>query len=145
MDIFEHLKRDHRHVADLMHKISATANPAERRALFLDLREALLTHAKAEEATFYSTLAQNEELEDLIAEARDDHRLIERLLSDLDGIDAGSDAWTARFDELKETVEEHVEEEEHEIFDEARDLIDDDEAHELDQRMSSEEDQIRAT
>jgi hemerythrin superfamily protein len=145
MDIFEHLKKDHRHIADLMQRISVTANGGEKRAQFLDLREALLTHAKAEEATFYSTLAQNEELEDLIAEARDDHKLIERLLGDLDGIDVTSDAWMARFDELKETVEEHVEEEEHEIFDEARDLIDDDEAHELDQRMSSEEEQLRAT
>jgi hemerythrin superfamily protein len=146
MDIFEHLKTDHRKVADIMSRIQSASAADERVRLFGELKDELVRHSKAEDQTFYSFLERFEEMEDLIAEAREDHQMIDTLLSEIDSLSAdGSSAeeWTARFEELKECVEDHVDQEETEIFEEARELIDDNAANDLERRMAVNERQVQ--
>jgi hemerythrin superfamily protein len=145
MDIFTHLVNDHEKVASLMSGIESTTNPANRQALCTDLKEAVLTHSKAEEETFYARLEGVNAAQDLIAEARAEHQMVERLLHEIDGLDADSEDWMDRFMELKESIEDHVDQEETEIFDVARDVFDAGEAVRLDQQMQRAENRVHPT
>ena len=145
MDIFEHLKNDHRKVSALMTQIEQTDDEGERQTLFQDLKVAVIRHAKAEEATFYSFLDRYEEMEDLIAEAREDHQMVESLIHDIESLPATSVEWMTHFQELKESIDDHVDQEETEIFEEARMIIDGREADELERRMAKQEAQISTT
>jgi hemerythrin superfamily protein len=61
-----------------------------------------------------------EEGEDLITLAYEDHRAVKELIRQLKGLEPSSDQYRARFEELKEAVIDHVGEEEEVMFPEAK-------------------------
>jgi hemerythrin superfamily protein len=127
-DIFELLKNDHRDVKQLFDEIQGRAADDEvegdRLALFHELRVQLLAHAKAEARVVYSEFELHLELVQMILEAREEHGLVEHVLDEMDGMDAGDDVWLAKLKVLRDLVEHHVEEEEGEQFPAAKKVID---------------------
>jgi hemerythrin superfamily protein len=132
-DIYQVLSEEHRKVADVLGRLadSGAAQPAERVELFPALKQDLLLHAQAEEATFYRALREHADVRDDIREASDEHDQIEALLSELSSMDKTTALWGKKIIDLQNAVEHHVSEEEDEIFDAARDLFSDAEAREL--------------
>jgi len=121
--IFEQLTRDHRDVAILIKKIEKADDEETCMRLFAQVRTALLAHGQAEDEVLYAQLEDEAETEEMIAQARDQHQEVEDLLEELGEIEDGYE-WMERFDELKSSVEEHVKEEESELFPRARKLLD---------------------
>lgn len=126
MSIYEYLKHDHEEVKSLMNKIEAIGNEEseQRTELFNELKKKLILHAKSEEQAFYKPLRSFQETKDEVEHGKEEHEEAEDLLKELtDGSLKGA-AWQQKFLSLKEAVEHHIEEEEGEIFDDARKVLD---------------------
>jgi hemerythrin superfamily protein len=65
-----------------------------------------------------------EEGENIITLAYEDHKAVKELIEELKGLEATSDQYQSRFLELKEAVTDHVAEEEEVLFPEARLKVD---------------------
>lgn len=125
MNVLEVLKDDHATVERLFSTILSTtaADKARREELFHALKEAVLKHAHAEEKVFYAPLREKQQAHDMIEHGLDEHHTVEQLLQKMDGIPADSDDWVDTLESIHDKIKDHVEEEEHEIFPQAEQLL----------------------
>lgn len=140
--IFSTLAEDHGEVAALLKRAKNTDTDsadglAERRSLFAEIKSQLLAHAKAEEAEFYSPLAQNPETRALIQESTSEHRELEAILEELNATDLSSAVWLGLLEQLEDTVQHHVDEEENALFPKAQKILSHDEAKHMDTRFQT--------
>ncbi|MGH8496110.1 MAG: hemerythrin domain-containing protein [Gammaproteobacteria bacterium] len=133
MNIYDLLKKDHKSVAKLMDEVAETGDKAAktRATKFAQIKQQLTAHSEAEDEVFYSVLAEHDKTRDIILEGREEHALVTQLLEELAQMPPDSEDWTAKFKVLKENVEHHVEEEEGEMFKQARSVLDDEQAREI--------------
>ena len=126
MDIFELLTTDHDKVKKILEQLQGTSIRAtsRREKLLQSLSSALLPHMYAEEQYFYQILLDETSEQELAYEAIEEHRAAKTVLSDLQDAAPDDPRWLARLKVLKELVEHHVEEEESDIFEVARKIID---------------------
>jgi hypothetical protein len=125
MDAFELLTADHEKVAGILESIEETTERAlkGREELFARLKSEMDLHALIEEEIFYPALEEADETRDVTLEAYEEHRLVKQLLSELEAEEKDTEEWTAKFTVLKENIEHHVEEEEDEMFKQARKVL----------------------
>ncbi len=97
---------------------------AELRPGFLAVQMMLVAHSLAEERVLYARLKQHETSFKVALESGADHEMISRLLEDLSGLDLGREQWFTMARSLRDLVQQHVETEESEVFEKARDLFD---------------------
>ena len=137
MDAFALLKADHEKVARILESIDDTTERAikGREELFTQLKSELDLHARIEEEIFYPALEESDEAREITLEAYEEHRLVKQLLSELAAEPKDSEEWTAKFTVLKESVEHHVEEEEGEMFKNARKVLSEDDIEMLGDRL----------
>lgn len=130
--IYDVLKTEHRLVSELMEQAEALPEGDPKRNQLLDqIKEELLSHAKAEEAEVYPVLMPHEEFRPLALEAVEEHRVVARLLTELDRMRTTNERFTAKLTVLKENVEHHVKEEENELFAALKKVLERDEAKQL--------------
>jgi hemerythrin superfamily protein len=138
VDIYNLIKKDHEEVASLFRRLKAAEGFAETsEQLFAQLREELDLHAHAEEQVWYPALREAEGTQELVEEALDDHELVQGLLDELAVSRVDDAAWNEKLEVLEEHVEDHIEEEEADIFDVARQLFNAEQAAELAQRWQT--------
>lgn len=117
MNIFEALRADHEIQRDLLDQLVNTeGDSAERRDLFGKLKTELQAHAAAEEREFYTPLMHEDLTQDKSRHGVAEHFQIDCLVKKLDEYQFDAPAWLQTARELKEKVEHHLEEEEHELF-----------------------------
>jgi len=121
-ELFRILKKEHREVDAMLTQLAGD-DVATRERVYPRLKSNLLAHAKSEEKTFYPALQKAGEKEDA-KHAKREHKEIEEALMKVDGLDYDDDGWVEAVEELTACVQHHVEEEEHEIFDTAREALD---------------------
>lgn len=131
MDIYHYLKKDHREVSELLDQISASRSPQKREELLAEVHELFLQHSEAEEATFYAALEKYPAMKETIEHAREEHKLAERFLEDLEEPPEDRTAWNKAFGELKESILHHIQEEEGNIFKQAKKHLSSEEAKQL--------------
>jgi len=122
-DIFRLLEKDHREVKSLMDKIAAGGDATERKNVFQKVKDELTAHTQAEEQEFYSLLEQEEETAEKVGHSYEEHEEAARLLEEIAALDPDDEQWTSDFDQLREAVEHHIEEEENDLFPKARRLL----------------------
>jgi hemerythrin superfamily protein len=138
VDIYSLVKQDHEEVAGLFRRLKAAEGFSETsEQLFAQLREALELHAHAEERVWYPALQEAEGVQELVEEALDDHALIQELFDELAVSRMDDEAWHEKLEVLAEHVEDHIEEEEGDLFDVARQLFSAAQAAELAQRWQT--------
>ena len=138
MDIYSLIKKDHQEVASLFRRLKAAEGFSETsEQLFAQLREELDLHARAEERVLYSALQEAKGTQELVAAALDDHKLVQELLDELAVSRMDDEVWNEKLDMLGEHVEDHVEEEEGNVFDVARQLFSAAQVAELAQRWQT--------
>jgi len=132
--IYATLSKEHGEVASLMSELADTGNDdVERREdLFATIETELLAHAKAEDAVFYSAIADRDTTREKIEHAREEHQEVETLLEELGQMDITHQSWMNKFLKLEQSVEHHVQEEEHEVFARAQKLLSVEDARALD-------------
>jgi iron-sulfur cluster repair protein YtfE (RIC family) len=118
------LKKQHREVKGLFKKVERTEDPAERRALMQEITAALELHTRLEEQIFYPAVRElgSRKAEEMIAEAFEEHHVVDLVLKDLPSVDPEDERFEAKMTVLSELVAHHVEEEEGEMFKLARRL-----------------------
>lgn len=139
MNVFELLKKDHETVKNLFARLEETNEEQvqEREDLFLSLNKELTIHALAEEKFFYSELKEDGETGEIALDALEEHKVVKKLLKELDGNKKGTKEWAAKLKVLQEAVEHHVEEEEGELFEQAAVVLDEDEAELIGEEIES--------
>ena len=111
------LKEDHQRVKDLFAQYEATSNAEAKGTLAQEVFVELETHAQLEENIFYPSV--NEETDkgpELVKESLQEHETVKQLIAALRQMGPQSAEFDAKFHELMQNVEHHVEEEENDMF-----------------------------
>ncbi|HEX8722360.1 MAG TPA: hemerythrin domain-containing protein [Pyrinomonadaceae bacterium] len=140
MNAFQLLKEDHQKVSGLFQQLEPTTERAEktRTELFARLQQELDVHAKIEETVFYPAIKQAAETREIVLEGFEEHHVVKMLLKELEAVPVDTEQWTAKLKVLQENVEHHVEEEEGEMFQKARQVLSEDDINRLGEQMAEE-------
>lgn len=120
-DAIKLLKDDHREVKGWFKDYESLEDAAEKQALVLRICEALTVHTRIEEEIFYPAARAAIGDEDLLDEAEVEHASAKALIEELLAMQPDDRLYDAKVTVLGEYVSHHVEEEEGEMFPEARD------------------------
>ena len=137
MNALEILKQDHQKVKQLFQEATHASDQNKRKDLFDKIDTELEIHAHIEETVFYPAIEQHEELKDMVAEALEEHQEVKMLLEEIEELGSESHDFGARLQELMESVEHHVAEEEGEMFAKVREVFDERELEELGNQLNS--------
>lgn len=149
MDAIQLLKADHQTVKGLLEELTETTSRAVKRrgALAQEIQINLHAHTTIEEEIFYPAYrdAGGKEQEKVYFEALEEHRAAEDLvLPDLLNTAPDSAQFSGRAKVLKELIEHHIEEEEEELFKQAKQLLDKDTLKALGESMAKRKEKILA-
>ena len=146
MDAIQLLKDDHDAMKKMLSDLESTTERGTktREALFAKVREELTVHEAIEEEIFYPALKEHPKAKELVLEAYEEHGVVDMIMADIEGVPFDDERWSAKFTVMKENIEHHIEEEEKEMFKQARDVFDRDELEALGERMMSRKRQLLA-
>jgi hemerythrin-like domain-containing protein len=147
MNALKLLEDDHKKVKGLLKEIEPTTERAvkTREELFAKQRSELEVHETIEEEIFYPALKEHPKAKDLVLEAYEEHNVVDMVMGEIEGVDYSDETWGAKFTVLKENLEHHIEEEESEMFNQARKVFEQEELVELGDRMSRRKDELMGT
>lgn len=120
-DAIKLLKDDHREVEGYFKQYEKLEDDAEKQALADQICLALTVHAQIEEEIFYPTAREGIDDDDLLDEAEVEHASAKQLIAEIQAMKSGDRLFDAKVTVLGEYINHHVEEEESEMFPEARD------------------------
>ena len=92
-------------------------------------------HEAMEEEVLYPALKAHPKAKELTLEAYEEHHVVDLVMEELEATPVTDEQWGAKFTVAKENIEHHIEEEEGDMFKQARDVFDDDELEDLGRRM----------
>jgi len=138
MDAIRMLKTDHDKVKELLERLEKTTERGEktRQELFATIKGELTVHETIEEEIFYPALKEHPKAKELVLEAYEEHHVVDTVMAELEALDVTDETWGAKATVMKENVEHHIEEEEREMFAQARRVFDASELEELGARMA---------
>jgi len=137
MDAISLLKADHDKVKGLLNELESTTERGvkSRAELFATIKGELTLHETVEEEIFYPELKAHPKAKDIVLEGYEEHHVVDLLMSELEALDVSDETWGAKAIVMKENVEHHIEEEEGEMFPQARQVFDRQELVDLGARM----------
>jgi hemerythrin-like domain-containing protein len=144
MDAITLLKDDHDAVKGLLEKIDATTERGvkTREDLFTRIQRDLEVHEAIEEEIFYPALKEHPKAKDLVLEAYEEHNVVDLVMAEIREVPFDDETWGAKFTVMKENLEHHIEEEEGEMFPQARQVFDREELAELGERMQARKEEL---
>jgi hemerythrin-like domain-containing protein len=139
MDALTLLKNDHDKVKGIMSELEPTTERAEktRTELFAKLKSELTVHEIIEEEIFYPTLKQHPKAKEIVLEGYEEHNVVDTLMGELEALPVTDETWGAKASVMIENIEHHIEEEEGEMFQKARQVFDRQELEELGKAMET--------
>ncbi|HSI99295.1 MAG TPA: hemerythrin domain-containing protein [Patescibacteria group bacterium] len=137
MDAISLLKADHDKLKKLLADGEETTERAEvgRTELFTKLKEEMLIHERIEEEIFYPALKEHPKAKEIVLEGFEEHHVVDEIMGELEATPVTDEQWGAKFKVMKENIEHHIEEEEGEMFTQARQVFSTDELESLGARM----------
>jgi iron-sulfur cluster repair protein YtfE (RIC family) len=147
MDALQLLKDDHDKVKKLLADGDATTERAEktRTELLAKIKQELTVHEDIEETIFYPALKDHPKAKELVLEAYEEHNVVDTVMGELEATEVTDERWTAKFTVMKENIEHHIEEEEGEMFKQARSVFDAAELETLGERMAARKAELTGT
>jgi hemerythrin-like domain-containing protein len=146
VDALTLLKKDHDEVKKMLKDLDATTERAvkTRQDLFERLEFSLAVHEQMEEAVLYPALKAHAETKDIVLEAYEEHDVVNTILGELEQTQFDDETWHAKLSVMRENLEHHIEEEEDEMFGQARQLFDKETLETLGEQMRTIKSQARA-
>lgn len=140
MNAIELLIADHNKVKSILAQLSDSTNRAvkKRTELLEKLEMEITIHTQLEEQILYPAFkeAGGKEQEEMYYEAKEEHRTVDSLvLPDLKQTDPSTPEFSGRLKVVKELLEHHIEEEETEMFPQAKKLLGKPKLDELGEQM----------
>ena len=115
---------DHREVKAMFDKYeelaTSKADASDRQALAETICDMLTVHATIEEEIFYPAARKATQDDDLLDEAQVEHDAAKELIAQIKDMDPDDEFYDAKVKVLGEQIDHHVEEEERELFPEAK-------------------------
>jgi hypothetical protein len=139
MDALTLLKNDHRTVEGHLDTLEPTTERAvkTRQELFDRLRTELSIHEIIEEEIFYPALKSHPKAKDIVLEGYEEHDVVDHLMGELGTMSVEDETWGAKCKVMIENIRHHIEEEEGEMFQKARQVFDRAELDELGAKMEA--------
>ena len=133
MDAIRLLKDDHDAVKKLLDELEKTTERGvkTREELFARIKSELTVHEIIEEEIFYPALKQHPRAKDIVLEGYEEHNVVDTLMGELSDLPVDDETWGPKAKVMKENVEHHIEEEESEMFKQARQVFDRSELEDL--------------
>lgn len=121
--VFRTLMEQHGKASGLLHRIKSADDVEKRVELWETVRAQLLAHERAEMEVIYRELHYDPRTREMAEHHDQEAGQLEQLISQMDMNAVGGAQWDGLFDQLVNTVEHHVSEEEGEIFPKAQDVL----------------------
>lgn len=139
MDAITMLKTDHVKVKGLLNELETTTERGvkTRAELFSTIKGELTVHEIIEEEIFYPALKSHPKAKDIVLEGYQEHHVVDVLMAELEQLDVTDETWGAKAGVMKENIEHHIEEEEGDMFKQARQVFDRQELEDLGARMAA--------
>lgn len=142
MNAIDLLKADHAKVKDILSQLSDSTERALKKRVELlgKLEMEISIHTRLEEEILYPAFkaAGSKEQDVMYFEAKEEHRTVDSLvLPDLKLTDPGAPEFSGRVKVVKELLEHHIEEEETEMFPQAKKLLGKEKLEELGAQMEA--------
>ena len=133
------LKADHDKVKRLLTDLESTTERGvkTRAELFATIKGELTLHEIVEEEIFYPELKAHPKAKDIVLEGYQEHHVVDVLMGELESLDVSDETWGPKALVMKENIEHHIEEEEGEMFPQAREVFERAELVELGERMQA--------
>jgi hemerythrin-like domain-containing protein len=138
-DVVDKIEHDHREVEELFAEFEASRD----RAIALTICDELEIHTAAEEAEVYPVIAE-EISDEMVDHAEDEHAEAKGLIAQIRGT-TDADQLYQLVGQLKEAVQEHVQEEESEMLPKAREDLSDEQLEELGEKFDDAKDAAEPT
>ncbi len=138
MDAIELLTDDHAALKKLLEQGDQTTERGvkTRTELLQRIKTELTAHEVIEEEIFYPALKEHPKAKELVLEAYEQHHVVDQLMAELEQTSVEDEVWGAKFTVMKENIEHHIEEEEGEMFPQARQVFDKEELRALGEQMA---------
>ncbi|ASJ70874.1 hemerythrin domain-containing protein [Granulosicoccus antarcticus] len=130
--IYERIIQDHTRHRELLNKLSETSGDSDdRQRAWNEFYYDVKSHAAAEEETFYSRLMADTDGQDDARHSVSEHKELDDIIGELHEMEFSSPVWLVKFKTLKHDYEHHMDEEESDIFEKAREVFDKEESGEI--------------
>jgi hemerythrin-like domain-containing protein len=145
MDAISLLKDDHDRVKKLLNQLDSTTERGvkTREELFTKIKQELQVHEAIEEEIFYPAVKEHPKMKDLVLEAYEEHNVVDMVMREIEGVQFDDETWGAKFTVMKENLEHHIEEEEDEMFKQARRVFESHELIELGDQMRARKEELQ--
>ena len=144
MDAMKLLKDDHDKVKKMLTELESTTERGvkTRQELFAKVKQELTVHEAIEEEIFYPALRDHPKTKEIALEAYEEHHVVDTVMAEIEAVPFDDERWGAKFTVMKENLEHHIEEEEGEMFKQARQVFEKDELQQLGERMLARKEQL---
>ena len=144
MDAVTLLKDDHETLKKILNDLDSTTERGvkTREELFARVSRELEVHEAIEEEIFYPALKEHPKAKDLVLEAYEEHNVVDMVMAEIQDTPYDDETWGAKLTVMKENIEHHIEEEEGEMFPQAREVFERSELQELGDRMQARKDEL---
>lgn len=115
MNAIGFLKQQHKEALQLIQSLKNAEDSDEKQQLFDRCADVIALHFLIEEQSFYPQV-KNDETEDMLLEAVEEHLAGKRVLADLLDTDVDDKTFPAKLEVLEVTVQHHINEEEQQMF-----------------------------
>ena len=131
------LTEDHDKLKKLLDQLEATDGPRAREELFTRIKTELTVHEIIEEEIFYPTLKAHPRAKEIVLEGYEEHDVVDTLMGELSRLPFDDETWGPKAKVMKENIEHHIQEEEGEMFEKARQVFDRSELNDLGEAMGA--------
>ena len=144
MDAMSLLKEDHRKVKKMLAELESTTERGvkTREELFTKVKQELVIHEAIEEEIFYPALKEHPKTKEIALEGYEEHHVVDTVMAEIEGVAYDDEKWGAKFTVMKENLEHHIEEEEGEMFKQARQVFNEDELVQLGESMMARKEEL---
>jgi hemerythrin-like domain-containing protein len=144
MDATKLLKEDHDKVKKMLQELESTTERGvkTRQELFTKVKQELTIHEAIEEEIFYPALREHPKTKELALEAYEEHHVVDMVMAEIESVAFDDEQWGAKFTVMKENLEHHIEEEEGEMFKQAKQVFEREELDELGDQMMARKEQL---
>jgi hemerythrin-like domain-containing protein len=145
VDAIKLLKDDHDKAKKMLQQLEETTERAvkTREEVFTKLKSELVVHEAIEEEIFYPALKEHAEAKEIVLEAYEEHNVVDMVMSEIEQTPFEDETWSAKFSVMKENLEHHIEEEEGEMFKQARDVFDKETLERLGDQMQARKQELQ--
>ena len=139
MNAITMLLDDHVKMRKLMTELESTTERGLkiRAELFSTIKGELTIHEIIEEEIFYPELKAHPKAKDIVLEGYQEHHVVDLVMKELEECPVDDESWGAKAKVMVENVRHHMEEEEGDMFDQARSVFDRSELEDLGERMEA--------